>query len=491
LARKPAHISILQFDAHLLSCLRVRGDVRSLEILDYQQQRGAWSLEDGSLLAALQAFTTRLQLAEDDLYTVLPRYEITTRILTLPTHDAAEVASMIRLGAEEYVPYPPDELVMDQAILQKDPSGESQVLAAFAHREVVEGHLGLLRQAGLEPRQIYLSTACLASAAIAAQPPDAERFALVDVASGGLEVLVLRGGSLLFTRGVGTTHHGPGDAAPDLHEVALEVRGSLSAYRRESADGLPVEQVFIASEAIDVGEAGEALLHETGRECAPADFALSLVNAGQQHLTNLPLAALGAVLAAQGRAAVQIQLLPSAVHHRRALVGVQARAVRLALAAFIVLLMGGVVYGHRAWQHSRAIAQLEREVEAIAPQAEGVKAKRQQLQILRDQVDRSASVLEMLAAVSEAAPADELNINRVRYDRGSGLDIWGRAKTKDAVYLFAQQIRDLGVGQLELLSEAHSVYESAGQERNLPIFDYQISVPFPEEDTSELAAAAE
>ena len=493
MARKPAPISILHFDAHLISCLRVSGESRELEVLAFEQEMGQWSPEDGSLSKALRQFAARLNLGEDDVYSILPRYEITTRILTLPSHDMAEIQSMVRLGAEEYVPYSAAELVIDQCILHKDPGGEAQVLVALAHRDVVEGHLGLLREAGLDPRQIYLSTACLASGALAAPAPGQERYALADIATSGLEVLVIQGARLLFSRGVGAAQHWqPAGVEQDRHhELALEVRSSLSAFRRESLDGVAVDTVYVCSESVDVVEAAKALANETGKECAPANFALELVGTGREHLKHLPLASIGAALAARGRAAVTIQLIPSAVHQRRALVGVQSRLMRMCLAGIAVLLMGAAVFAQRLWQQQNMIEMLQGQVSAIAPQAEGIKTKRDQLQILRRQVDRSASVLEMMAAIASAAPDKGVNINRIRYERASGMDLWGRAVVKDAVYLFAQRIRELGVGQLALLAEAHSVYESAGKERDKPVFDYQISIPFPEEEADELAAAAQ
>ena len=41
-----------------------------------------------------------------------PRHEITARIIELPSQDPDELVGMIRLGCEEYVPYPADELII-------------------------------------------------------------------------------------------------------------------------------------------------------------------------------------------------------------------------------------------------------------------------------------------------------------------------------------------------------------------------------------------
>ena len=61
-----------------------------------------------------------------------------------------------RLGAEEIVPFPLEELVTGHYILEKLPHGSSRVLAVVVHRDVIEAHLSVLKAAGLFPEQIFL-----------------------------------------------------------------------------------------------------------------------------------------------------------------------------------------------------------------------------------------------------------------------------------------------------------------------------------------------
>ena len=90
MARKSQNISILQFDAQQISRLRVKPSAKGVDVLAWDTQQGPWSMEDGVLDKALQAFVKEHRVADDAVYAILPRHEVTTRILNLPSHDGEE-----------------------------------------------------------------------------------------------------------------------------------------------------------------------------------------------------------------------------------------------------------------------------------------------------------------------------------------------------------------------------------------------------------------
>ena len=468
MARKSNIISILQCDNQLISLLRVHPSSKGIEVLSFDTQRGAWSMEDASLEAALIAFAQKHALADDTLCTVLPRYDVTSRILTLPTHGLEEAASMVRLSAEEFVPYAADELVIDQCILQTLPNGESRVLAVLAHRDVVNAHLALLKKAGLEPERILMSSACLASAVAASLDFTDDPVAVVNLASGGLEIVVLGGARLQYGRGIATVQDWA--ESPDaLNELALEVRGSLAAFRRESEDGTPVDRVYLCSEWLAVTSACETLEHETGKECQPAVFAKRLITKGQEHVDTLPLVSLGAALAAQDRAAISINLLPESMTRVRALEGAKSTFLKgFGLVAVILLALSGL-YFQAVHQRDAYIRELQKQIKELEPSARGVTAKQEQLSILRQQVQHHGSALEILASAFKAGPAGKLTVIRFLYNRKDGVHINGRASSIDEVQSFAQTLRDMAQNGLEQLAQAKVVYTGATEERGSPV----------------------
>ncbi len=484
MTHKSNHISIFQFDGHMLSRLRIERSSKGLSILSFETETGAWA-EEGALEAAMKDFVTRHNLGADPVYTMLPRHETTLRILTLPSQDDEELAGMIRLSAEEYVPFPVEELNIGHTILEKLPSGESLVLITLVHKDVIEAHLNQLRRVGLEPEQILLSSACLASAGIAAYQPRDDRYALLNLGSSGLEMVVIDEGKLHFSRGVASAQDWrrvETEESNEREELCLEVRGSISAYRRESEDGLGVDRIFVGSEWAAVTNTCEVLELETAKDCAPADFMRNLITKGGEKLETLPLVMLGAALAAQGRAAVHIDLLPDSVIQGRQMESTKHTVlVGVAVAALVLLSLVGL-YAQAVYQRSAMIRQLESQIAVIQPEAMDVQAMRQQLDILDRQVQQEGSALEVMASMSRVAPEEDMNFTRLTYNRDTGVNVWGRAKRIDDIHRYLDRLRALDAERnAALFSQARSLYETRDVERNEVVYLYQISIPFPGE----------
>ena len=486
MTRNINYINILQFDEHLISRLRVHRSNKGIEAVAFDQERGEWSTQDGSLGAALKAFAAQHRLSEELVYTVLPRHDMTTRILDLPSQDPAEIDGMVRLSAEEYVPFSVDELMTDQCILRKKEDGESRVLAVFAHRDVVETHIKLLHGAKIDPRQIFLSTACLASAAITAVGPTPQPYAVVNLASGGLEILVIKDQTLAYGRAIASQQDWSRKESADgpgfqdmMEELIVEVRASLSAYRRESEDGGDVEAICLCSDVTDVTGHCETLFHELGLECAPAAFARDLTTQGADLLPVLPLTALGAALIVQERAPVAIQLLPESMLRTRERAGVQKLAIRVgALAAAILVGLIGL-YAEAVYQRKAYVRELNAHVAKIEPRAKGIVSKQRQLSILQRQVERTGSVIELLASLCDLFPDADMNITRFSFTHNDKIEVFGRAKSLASIEKLVQDLNQAGKSSLPQFARAQQIYEQKTSERGQEVLDYKISLPFP------------
>lgn len=497
MARKSEHISVLQADQHGIVWMRVDGAAKSLSILDFVRIPGDFSAE-GALESALSDLAGEHGIANDRLFSLLARHDLTTRILALPSHDRQEIASMLQFSAEEFVPFSANELIINHAVLRELPNGESVVFAALAHRDLVNRHLAVLDKAGLEPEQIFLSTTCLVSAALAAPPAGLNRYALVHLAPGGLEIAVVDKGALVYSRGTASgqdwaalAENSEPEGAGGLFEVsgveelASEVRGTLAAHRRETEDGEGVEAVLLAGDGLDTARLCASLGELLGRDCRPAGMSVSLAGNGPP---GPPMPVLGAALTARGQGRISIGLLPEHVSEKRKLRGVRRMSIQIALFAAAALLALGGLYWQTVRQRLQLVGELEARIARMEPNAAGIREKREQLKILRRQVDRKGSLVEQLAAVVDAAPAERVNITRISLERQSGISLWGRAKTVNDVAEFSQNLRNRAVAEgLEFFSHAHSLYEQQGVEQGQQIFTYQIDIPLNnEKDTDDI-----
>ena len=495
MARKGAHISIVQFDDRVITRLRVRRSGSGLDVLAFDMARGPWEGGEEDRAKALQQFFDSHEVKEDAVYTVLPRHEITTRIIDLPSDSDEEIEGMVRFSAEEYVPFGVEELLIDQCILYKTPAGESRVLAAFAHRDVVNKHMALLQKAGVVPERVFLSTACLATAAAAARRAGTGDYAVINMAIGGIEGIVIDDqGHLTFGRAVAATLDWRPDAeqhAEALEELTMETRATLAAYRRESLDGIGAERVYLACDVADGQLPTRDIEEEIAKPCAPADFIGGFVTSGLENLNHCPLAALGAALIAQDRGTVVVDLLPESVTEVRQLAQVRKRILQGAGVAALVIAAIAVMFMQQIWQRQAYLEKLNSRLAMMSGQAEGIREKREQLQILRREVQPKGSLLQYLAMVCQVAPEDGLNVLEFQFRKDENIDIRGRAESLDIINRFGQSLRELGrESSLSHFLNAARKYENDNiRERDKLVWEYHYSIPFNLEDQADAVAA--
>ncbi|HIJ66391.1 MAG TPA: pilus assembly protein PilM [Candidatus Hydrogenedentes bacterium] len=469
---KRRRVSILQFDERAIAALRVRFTEPGIEVLGYERARGPWpSLED-----ALKTFVTAHGIGDDVVFTVLPRHEVTARILELPSNSPADIESIVQLNAEEFVPYPLDELVVSHGVLDEGPSG-ARVLAVFAHHDVVDAHLRLLAGAGLEPQAVYLSTACLASAAIAARG-DEDECAVVNLASSAVEAVVLSAGRLAYERGAPTPldWESEAEAAEAIEKLAAETRVSLDAYERDAARPGKIRRLLVCSDGADVGTACTALGPALGLDVSPARFTERIASRAVAGEKPFSAVLLGAALTAQGRGAVAVDLTPGALlRARRRARTAWTLALCVSLVALFVVGLAGL-YVQAARQRADYARELEARISSIEADAERVAAQEARLEVLRRRLSRHDSPLELLARVCETAPASGLNLTLFCYKRGHGITIEGRAVNRTMVTEFAEALRQSGG-----FPQARDVHSKLISERQREVVEYTIAIDFADE----------
>lgn len=234
---------------------------------------------------------------------------IVVRTIDLPpVTDAKEIAAAVRYQAQEHIPMPLDQAVLEHqalGIVETADGPRARVVLVAARRDMIERLLGAARQAGLRPEGIDLS----AFAMIRALGTDVQDGnAVLYMAIGGITNLAIADGPrCLFTRVVATgldamvadlgdrrgltrehasewvRHVGLTtpledltgeaevlDAARDALEdgvrrVADEVRNSLDFYRMQDS-ALPVQRAVLTGPAVAVPGFAERLSDEIGIE---------------------------------------------------------------------------------------------------------------------------------------------------------------------------------------------------------------------------------
>jgi len=483
--RKSGLITVLQFDEQDIAALKCRRSAKGLHVVSYGHEKGAWTGDDELIVNALKRFARQQSIFGDDIFTVLPRHELTVRILTLPSHDPQEIAGMVRLSAEEHVPYSFNDLVIDQCILQRMSDGHARVLAVFAHKDLVERHVRILSEAGLEPQQIFVSTACLASVMFAAQGDTEERCALINLALGGMEILIGKGNVLEYGRAASMPlEHVHADVTSELaEELANEVRTSLTVFRREFPDRNVIDRLYLCSEFWESNEVAKALSSLLEEEVLSSRHGLTLCAHETPNVHSIPLPLLGGALTSQGRAQISVNLVPPSLTRlrQRATTRKAALMVTAAVGLFLISLLG--LFSVLSFQRYRYIQMLTQRIEQLKPVAEEVVAKQRNLSSLQEKVDRSGTVLEAIARITELAPEEDLNFIKLNYDSRKGVLLQGRATDLAVVNRFSNTMRRSAQPEEAWLQEARQGKSTEVQERGKTIQQFEVEIPFPESNT--------
>jgi type IV pilus assembly protein PilM len=322
-----------------------------------------------------------------------------TREIELPPVPPDEVAAAVTLQAEDIVPFPVDRTSIASAVISRTEDAEGlpliRVLVAAAHRDLIDGIVAAVEEAGLEPEAIDLDTAAL-SRAFTLPGSASEPEAVVSVGAGLTMVVVHHGGTLQFvrtidmggdtvTRAVAAALDIPiadaeimkrAIASPGSHDraalnavanvveqLADEVRSSLRFYGSMPGRTAPVRVLVTGGGARTAGLLDQlrARMDLPVLEASPLSFvdvSRIDVSADEAESINQTLAVpLG--LALNGPARTRFELIPPEVAARR-VARRRKRLVMLALAGLALVLAAASasrVLAVRSAEHQVAVLQ--------------------------------------------------------------------------------------------------------------------------------------
>jgi len=444
----------------------------------------------GAVAELLRSIAAREGLGRCRLFTCIPRHLVTTRVIDFPSRDEDEIAEMVRLKAPEYVPYSADEIIARHVMLAKEPEGYSRVMVAIVQREIVENHIAVLRDAGIETESVGISTLGLFNAIVHGDGvPEEGCVALVNLGVGGLDVAVARDAELVFTRGVEMRFdcEAGGEMDDDeLREVALEVHRSLDAYVREAGRHARVEQIILTG---DVGSC--RVLAGTVEEITGVSVTTDggrfqpVAQTGKASDAPLPPVALGLARNAVAIGVVQVDFTPDELISRRASVIFRRFAIRCGVTAALCVLLAVLLVRERLAQRERYVEFLDKRIAEIEPSALETRNKKKRVEVVKGQLDRKGSALEFLGDIHKLVPQGKMVLTDIRFEREKRASIRGRALDRNVVQDYVNALRSAGVPHLKR-AEAGDMPKTT--ERNTPVVEFQINVPLGAENEQEVFA---
>jgi len=377
--------------------------------------------------------------------TVLPRRYVTIKYARLPQGTPEQVAGMVRFEAQQYVPFPIDEVVLDHMILSEPGDDMATVLIAAARKTLVNELLAAFDRAGVEVTRISVSS--LALAELLRNEPVPAAICRLDGIQ--LDLAVAGAGRVYFSRSA--------EVAP-LNEVTetteplvTELARSLTAYQTEYRTR-PVEKLVVT---------GDSGLQDGMSEALAAGLQIQVSHWPPDGQRDPMPVLIGLALEETGDAASMLNLLPTERQQRK----VEARrktAVRLGLLAVaVVLAVGALLTGRaldaQAQERRRAIYENTR-LKRIQPLARNAETSAERLRRMYLTVNfalgRDKPVVDVIKAISDALPRGKgVRLTQLTFDRNGPVVLHGNAENQESVTAFL-----LGLQTSNLFKEARLGY---------------------------------
>jgi len=163
--------------------------------------------KDDVELSALSSVVKKLfveaNISQREVNIALPEAHAFTRTVKFPPLTDQEIASAVKWEAEQYIPIPIAEAVVQHQIIERRENispPEAIVLLVAAPKNLVEAYVKTVRMAGLTVIGVETELISL-SRALA---PEAQTVMLVDFGAGSTDIAIVKSGKLSFSRTIPT-----------------------------------------------------------------------------------------------------------------------------------------------------------------------------------------------------------------------------------------------------------------------------------------------
>ena len=167
----------------------------------------------------------------------VPESQVFTRVITLPQMAEDEIASAVQNEAQQYVPMPLDQAVLDYEILgssEVQPNSVDVLLVAVP-KSLTQKYLQILQNAGLTPLSIETETIALSRSVVG---DSSQPVMVASIGATTTDIAIFSGGALRFTRSIATGGQ------------ALE-RALMQAFNLESGQAAEYIQAYGLEEKLE------------------------------------------------------------------------------------------------------------------------------------------------------------------------------------------------------------------------------------------------
>lgn len=196
---------------------------KTIKIVELESQRGGWKLRASGIVgyngASPESLKTEKELvplaetikklhkeakiSSKDVVIALPETQVYARTINFPLLTDSEISSAVKWEAEQYIPIPLEEAVIQHQILERREDAtppQVSVLLVAAPRDIIEKYQKTVRMAGMN--LIAVETELMAL--VRSLAPQDQTVMIIDLGARSTDIAIAKKGQLIFSRSVST-----------------------------------------------------------------------------------------------------------------------------------------------------------------------------------------------------------------------------------------------------------------------------------------------
>lgn len=232
----PQAITGIYVGARNIYVAQLKGGLFGVRLVKFAQteiQAQAQAEESVKKQAIVQALRRAIQennISTRRVVSALPGKDVLIRYFQLPRIPKPEWETAIKFEAKKYIPFKIEELMWDfHVVLPKDKQAKMDVTFAAVKKEIAQGHLAILQEAGLKPLAIEPAPFSLVRLfALGKQLAQDKPTAIVDIDYGMADINIVKNKICYLTRDISL----PLEEEVIFDSLLNEVRMSLDYYEK-------------------------------------------------------------------------------------------------------------------------------------------------------------------------------------------------------------------------------------------------------------------
>ncbi|MBI2594523.1 type IV pilus assembly protein PilM [Candidatus Curtissbacteria bacterium] len=156
-----------------------------------------------NLASAIKSCVEGAKVSTNKCVASLIESQVVTRLIQLPSLTDKELAAAINWEAEQYIPLPMKDVNLQYKVISRPAEGDGKmdVMLVAAPKRVVNKYLSVILEAGLVVQALETESTALARALTRVDDPPT---IIVSLGAVSTELVIAKGGNVLFTRSVAT-----------------------------------------------------------------------------------------------------------------------------------------------------------------------------------------------------------------------------------------------------------------------------------------------